>query len=171
MRVLSKILFAFAWIVEAVGGLFFPLLLFFSACFFKTNEGRLLIEIPGFPFVLALLLVTAILMLVGLILFSAKKRKAAYILMITAGALFIVCFILISSLFIDKTGAVSLDYRGNPRLTQAKLIWRHSTALLVPFLAWLSAVCANKAEDKALYKEAIAEIQKKEAEKPARKKT
>ena len=162
MRVLSKLLLILAWIVEGIGGLFFPLLLVFSSLFVNTNENNRLIDIPGFPFVIAALFVAAVAMLVGLILFHAKKRKAAYILMISAAALFVAGLIGISVCCMNPGGAVSLSVTGEFRLTSLKLISRHATPIFIPLLAWLSAVCVNKAEDKALSREVIREIQEGE---------
>ena len=159
MRVLSKILIALAWIIEAVGGLFFPLLLVFSALFVNTNENNRLIDIPGFPFVIAALFIAAVLMLVGLVFFHKKQRKTAYILMISAAALFVVGLAVISVCCMHPSGAVSLKVTGEFRLTALKLVSRHATPILIPVLAWLSAVCVNKAEDKELFAEAIREIQ------------
>ena len=162
MRVLSKLLLILAWIVEVIGGLFFPLLLVFSSLFVNTNENNRLIDIPGFPFVIAALFVAAVAMLVGLILFHTKKRKAAYILMISAAALFVAGLVGIAACCMHKSGAVSLSVTGEFRLTALKLISRHATPIFIPLLAWLSAVCANKAEDKALSREVIREIQEGE---------
>ena len=159
MRVLSKLLLILAWIVEVIGGLFFPLLLVFSSLFVNTNENNRLIDIPGFPFVIAVLFVAAVAMLVGLILFHTKKRKTAYILMISAAALFVAGLVGIAACCMHKSGAVSLSVTGEFRLTALKLISRHATPIFIPLLAWLSAVCVNKAEDKALFREAIREIQ------------
>ena len=159
MRVLSKICIILAWITEIVGGLFFPLLLVFSALFVKTNENNLLVNIPGFPFVIAALFVAAVLMLTGLIFFHRKKRKVAYILMISAAVLFVAGLCGIAACSMHKSGAVSLKVTGEFRLTSLKLISRHATPLFIPVFAWLSAVCQNKAEDKELFNEAIREIQ------------
>ena len=159
MRVLSKILLALAWVVEVVGGLFFPLLLVFSALFVNTNENNRLIAIPGFPFVIAALFVAAVFMLVGLIFFHKKNRKTAYILMISAAALFVAGLVGISVCCMNPSGAVSLKVTGEFRLTAMKLISRHATPIFIPVLAWLSAVCLHKAEDKELFNEAIREIQ------------
>lgn len=159
MRVLSKILIVLAWIVEAIGGLFFPLLLVASALFVKTNESTLLVDIPGFPFVIAALFIAAVLMLVGLIFFHKKQRKTAYILMLSAAALFVAGLVGISVCCMNPSGAVSLKVTGEFRLTAMKLISRHATPIFIPILAWLSAVCLQKAEDKELFNEAIREIQ------------
>lgn len=158
MRVLSKILLILAWITEIIGGLFFPLLLVFSALFVKTNESTLLVDIPGFPFIIAALFIAAVAMLIGLILFSAKKRKAAYILMLSAAALFVAGLVGIAACCMHKSGAVSLTVTGEFRLTALELISRHATPVLIPVLAWLSAVCINKAEDKELFEETIREM-------------
>ncbi len=159
MRVLSKILLILAWIIEAIGGLFFPLLLVFSSLFVNTNENNRLIDIPGFPLVITALFVAAVLMLVGLVFFHKNKRKPAYILMISAAALFVAGLVGISACCMNPSGAVSLKVTGEFRLTAMKLISRHATPIFIPVLAWLSAVCFNKAEDKKLFDEAIREIQ------------
>lgn len=159
MRVLSKIFIILAWIIEVIGGLFFPLLLVFSSLFVNTNENNRLIDIPGFPPIIIALFVAAVLMLVGLIFYHRKKRKVAYILMISAAALFVAGLVGISACCMSPSGAVSLKVTGEFRLTALKLISRHATPILIPVLAWLSAVCFNKAEDKQLFNEAIREIQ------------
>ncbi len=166
-KVFSVFFMILAWTVEAIGGLFYPLLLILGSLLVPTNEGNYIVHTPGLPLVLVGLGFAAVFMLTGLILFHKKKTKWAFIFMITAAVLFIACFIGISSLFINKNSAISLDYRGEYKLTQAKLIWRHGIPVLIPVFAMLSMVVKNVASERKLFKEAIDEI--KEDEKKGKK--
>ncbi len=158
MRVLSKILLVLAWVAEAIDGLFYPLLLVFASLFVDTNESNRLVNIPGFPLVLAAISVAAVLMLAGLIFFHKNKRKLSYILMIVAAVLFLAGAFGIYTCCMHPSGAVSLSVTGEFRLTSLKLLSRHILPVCIPVLAWLSAVCVHKAEDKELFAEALRDV-------------
>lgn len=158
----SKIFYILAWIVEIVAGICIPLLFFVCCCFIKNEFGRYDVEAEGCPLVLAILGVAVVLMLTGLILYSKKKKKLAWVFVIAATVAFVAVFIGISAIFIPKSGAISMNSRGELRLTQAKLILRHSEPILIPLFLLLSQVLKHIAEERKLFNEAIEEIKNKE---------
>ena len=152
-----------AWADEAIGGFFYPFILIVGSLCVPTNEGNLIVNTPGFPLVLAGLGVAAALMLAGLILYHVKSKKKKsvklpFVFLIVAAVLFVACFIGISSLFINKNGAISVDYRGDVRLTQAQLIWRHGIPVLIPLFVLFSFALKHVADERKLFNEAIAKI-------------
>lgn len=160
MRILYKLFWVLAWVTEAVGGIFYPLLLGLTSLMTPTNESRRLIEIPGFPLVLTALGVAVIAMLTGLILYVRRKRKAGWILLIIGAVFFAAALIGIRVCCMPASGATSLKVTGEYRLTGFKLIARHGLPLLVPLFVLLAALCRRKGEDAQMYKEALADAAK-----------
>lgn len=166
-NIFSVVSLVLAWAVEAVGGLFYPLILIIGACFIPTDNGNLLADIPGFPLVLAGLGAAVLFMLAGLILYHLFQKKESrrsflpFLFMIVAAVLFIAVYIGISKLCINENSAVSMDARGNLRLTQIELIWRHGIPVVIPLLVLLSRTLKQVAADRQLFDEAIREIQEK----------
>ncbi|MBR3289524.1 MAG: hypothetical protein IKI63_01965 [Clostridia bacterium] len=160
MRILYKLFWALTWVTEAVGGIFYPLLLILASLMASTNESRRLIEIPGFPLVLAALGIAMIAMLTGLILYVRRKRKAGWILLIVGALFFAAALIGIRICCMPASGATSLKITGEYRLTGFKLIARHGLPLLVPLFVLLAALCRRKSEDTQMYEEALADVAK-----------
>ena len=159
MRILYKLFWVLAWATEAVGGLFFPLLLLLSSLMVPTNENNRLIEIPGFPLVLIGLGVATVSTLCGLILYLKKRRKLGWILLIVGAALFAAAAIGIRICCMPASGATSLKVTGEFRLTGFKLIMRHGLPLLVPLWVFLAAVCRHRVEGQKMMEEALVELE------------
>lgn len=160
MRILYKLFWVLAWVTEAVGGIFYPLLLVLASLVTSTNENNRLVDIPGFPLVLIALSVGMIVTLTGLILYVRRKRKLGWILLIAGAVFFLLAAIGIRICCTPASGAVSLKITGEFRLTQSKLIFRHGLPLLIPLWVLLAALCRRKAEDRQLYEEALADVKK-----------
>ena len=160
MRFLNKLFWVLAWVTEAVGGLFYPLLLLLSSLMVPTNESNRLIDIPGFPLVLAALGVATVSTLCGLILHLKKRRKAGWILLIVGAVLFAAAAIGIRICCMPASGATSLKVTGEFRLTSLKLYLRHGTPVLIPLWVFLAALCRNRLEDRQIYEEALVELEK-----------
>lgn len=160
MRILAKINYIFAWALETIVGVFFPMLLILSSLFVDTNEGNRLIQIPGFFIVLILLYLSIVSMFLGVLFFGIKKhQKKGQILLIIGTALFIISAAGIAMCTMHISGAVSLKVTGEERMNAMKLFYRHLSPVFIPVFCLFSQLCINRANDKELYDEAIEEIQ------------
>ena len=153
MRLLNKLFWVLAWVTEAVGGLFYPLLLLLSSLMVSTNESNRLIDIPGFPLVLAALGVAMVAMLCGLILYLKKHRKLGWFLLIVGAVFFLAAAIGIRICCMPAGGATSLKVTGEFRLTSFKLYFRHGTPVLIPLWVFFAALCRHRMEDRQMYEE------------------
>ena len=160
MRFWCKLCWVLAWVTEAVGGIFYPLLLLLASLMVPTTESNRLIDIPGFPLVLAALGVAVVAMLCGLILYVRQRRKLGWILMIVGAIFFLAAAIGIRICCMPASGATSLKVTGEYRLTSFKLIVRHGLPLLIPVWVLLAAIFRRKDEDRQMYKEALADVAK-----------
>ena len=160
MRFLYKLFWALAWVTEAVGGIFYPLLLLLASLTVSTNESNRLIDISGFPLVLAALGVATVAMLCGLILYLKKRRKLGWVLMIVGAVLFLAAAIGIRICCMPASGATSLKVTGEFRLTSFKLYFRHGTPVLIPLWVFFAALCRHRMEDRQMYEEALADVKK-----------
>jgi len=162
MRFWYKLFWVLAWVTEAVGGLFYPLLLVLASLMTTTNENNRLVDIPGFSLVLIALGAATVATLVGLILYLKHHRKAGWILLIAGAVLFAAAAIGIRICCMPASGATSMKVTGEYRLTGFKLIARHGLPVLIPLWVLLASVCRNRMEDRQMYEEALADVAKDE---------
>ena len=160
MRIWSKLCWVLAWFAEAIFGLFFPLLLLISAVSYPVDGGLLVKTVPGFWIVLILLDVAVISTLAAMILHLRRHRKWGWILLAVGTVAFAAAAIGIRICCIPASGAQSISSTGGYKLTTAKLLLRHWTALLVPLFVSLAVILLDRAEGKKLFEETLADVKK-----------
>ena len=158
MRLWYKLFWVLVWVTEAVGGIFYPLLLLLTSLMAPTNENNRLVDIPGFPLVLIALGVAMVATLCGLILYQRKRRKLGWILLIAGTVFFLAAAIGIRICCMPASGATSLKVTGEFRLTSFKLYFRHGTPVLIPLWVFFAALCRHRMEDRQMYEEALADV-------------